>query len=82
MFKEIFFVPFSIGSSNQKNVILNMELISFKYIFSDARGKREVMKENLLNALSTRERRANHILNMFFQILVVKNQERVCDHSR
>lgn len=78
LFKERFFVPFSIEPSNQEDVILNMELPSFKYIFSDSRGKKEVTKDNLLNILSTGERRAYYILNMIFQILVAKKQGKEC----
>ena len=78
LFKERFFVPFAIEPSNQEDVILNMELPSFKYIFSDNRGEKEVSKENLLNVLSTGERRAYYILNMIFQILVAKKQGKEC----
>lgn len=78
LFKERFFVPFTIEPSNQEDVILNMELPSFKYIFSDSRGKKEVTKDNLLNVLSTGERRAYYILNMIFQILVAKKQGEEC----
>lgn len=78
LFKERFFVPFSIEPSNQEDVILNMELPSFKYIFSDNRGEKEVTKDNLLNVLSTGERRAYYILNMIFQILVAKKQGKEC----
>lgn len=78
LFKERFFVPFSIEPSNQEDVILNMELPSFKYIFSDSRGKKEVTKDDLLNVLSTGERRAYYILNMIFQILVAKKQGKEC----
>lgn len=74
LFKDRFFIPFSIEPSNQEDVILNMELPSFKYIFSDGRGEKEVSKENLLNILSTGERRAYYILNMIFQILVAKKR--------
>ena len=41
LFKERFFVPFSIEPSNQEDVIMNMELPSFKYIFSDSREKKK-----------------------------------------
>lgn len=78
LFKERFFVPFSIEPSNQEDVILDMELPSFKYIFSDNRGEKEVTKDNLLNVLSTGERRAYYILNMIFQILVAKKQGKEC----
>lgn len=78
LFKERFFVPFSIEPSNQEDVILNMELPSFKYIFSDSRGAKEVAKDNLLSVLSTGERRAYYILNMIFQILAAKKQGKEC----
>ena len=56
LFKERFFVPFTIKTANQEDVILNMDMPSFKYIFSDERGIKEVAKENLLEVLSTGER--------------------------
>lgn len=78
LFKERFFVPFSIEASNQEDVILNDNLPSFKYIFSDNRGKKVMTKDDLLSVLSTGERRAYYILNMIFQILVAKNQGKEC----
>ena len=74
LFEERFYVPFVIEPSNQEDVILNMELPSFKYIFSDNRGQKEIAKDNLLNILSTGEKRAYYILNMIFQILVSKKE--------
>lgn len=73
LFVDRFYVPFLIEPSNQDDVILNMDLPSFKYIFSDNRGQKEIAKESLLNVLSTGEKRAYYILNMIFQILVAKN---------
>lgn len=43
-----------------------MHMPSFKYIFSDERGIKEVAKENLLEVLSTGEKRAYYILNLDF----------------
>lgn len=74
LFEERFYVPFVIEPSNQEDVILNMELPSFKYIFSDNRGQKEIAKDNLLNVLSTGEKRAYYILNMIFRILVSKKE--------
>lgn len=74
LFKERFFVPFTIVAANQEDVILNMDMPSFKYIFSDERRSKEVAKENLLEVLSTGEERAYYILNLIFQILVAKNE--------
>lgn len=76
LFKERFYVPFVIEPSNQDDVILNMELPSFQYIFSDNRGKKEVKKDDLLEIISTGEKRAYYILNMIFHILVAKKEGR------
>nr|WP_257912553.1 hypothetical protein [Campylobacter lari]MCR6565562.1 hypothetical protein [Campylobacter lari] len=78
LFKKRFYVPFIIEPSNQEDVILNKELPSFKYIFSDSREKKEITKDSLLNVLSTGERRAYYILNIIFQILVAKQQGEEC----
>ncbi len=78
LFVERFYVPFIIEPSNQDDVILNMEMPSFRYIFKDNRGEKEVSKENLLNVLSTGEKRAYYILNMIFQLLVAKKEGKEC----
>ena len=74
LFKERFYVPFIIEATNQDDVILNQDLPSFKYIFWDNRGQKEVEKNNLLQVLSTGEKRAYYILNMIFQILVAQKE--------
>lgn len=75
LFEKRFYVPFLIEASNQEDVILNQELPSFKYIFSDNRGSKEIAKEQLIeDVLSTGERRAYYILNMIFQILVAQKE--------
>ena len=76
LFKERFYVPFVIEPANQDDVILNQELPSFRYIFSDNRGEKEIAKNNLLDVLSTGEKRAYYILNMIFQILVAQKEGR------
>lgn len=76
LFKKRFFVPFSIEPANQEDVILNLDLPSFKYIFEDNRGSKEVSKEDLLDVLSTGEKRAYYILNLIFQILVAQKDGR------
>lgn len=75
LFANRFYVPFTIEPSNQEDVILNQELPSFKYIFSDSKGTKEITKECLLeDVLSTGEKRAYYILNMIFQILVAQKE--------
>lgn len=76
LFKERFYVPFVIEPANQDDVILNQDLPSFKYSFSDNRGEKEIAKDNLLEILSTGEKRAYYILNMIFQILVAQKEGR------
>lgn len=76
LFKERFYVPFVIEPANQDDVILNQDLPSFKYSFSDNRGEKEITKDNLLEILSTGEKRAYYILNMIFQILVAQKEEK------
>lgn len=72
LFKERFFVPFDIVADNQEDVILNMDMPSFKYIFKDARDSKEIVKEKLLEVLSTGEERAYYILNMIFRITIAQ----------
>lgn len=74
LFRNRFYVPFSIETSNLEDVILKSKLPSFKYVFTDLRGDKEVSKENLLEILSTGEKRAYYILNMIFQILVASQR--------
>jgi len=74
LFLKRFYVPFKIEPSNQDDVILNLEMPSFKYSFLDNRGEREISKEDLLGILSTGEERAYYILNMIFQILVSQKE--------
>ncbi len=76
LFKERFYVPFLIEPSNQDDVILNQDLPSFKYIFLDNRGEKEITRDSLLEVLSTGEKRAYYILNMIFQILVAQKEEK------
>lgn len=75
LFKERFYVPFTIETTNQEDVILNTDLPSFKYTFiNERKGKKEVTKESLLEVLSTGEKRAYYILNLIFQILVAQKE--------
>lgn len=72
LFLERFYVPFSIRTANKEDVILKEAMPSFTYTFKDNKDESEVTKENLLDVLSTGERRAYYILNMVFQILVAE----------
>lgn len=74
LFKERFFVPFNIKAANQEDVILNMDMPSFKYIFTNPEDSKEIVKEKLLEVLSTGEERAYYILNMLFQIVLAQKE--------
>lgn len=76
VFKERFYVPFVIKTSNQDDVILNSEMPSFIYYYEDDQEKEKVTKEGLLDVLSTGEKRAFYILNIIFQILVAQKEEK------
>ena len=76
VFKERFYVPFIIETSNQDDVILNSEMPSFIYYYTDDQEKERVTKEGLLDVLSTGEKRAFYILNIIFQILVAQKEEK------
>lgn len=76
LFKERFFVPFNIVADNQEDVILNMELPSFKYIFEDSVNSIEIVKDKLLSVLSTGEHRAYYILNMLFNITIAQKEQK------
>lgn len=78
VFKERFYVPFIIKISNQDDVILNSEMPSFTYYFSNNREEEAISKEGLLDVLSTGEERAYYILNIIFQILVAQKQGKEC----
>ncbi|MCR5117659.1 MAG: hypothetical protein K6A97_09155 [Lachnospiraceae bacterium] len=76
LFKQRFYVPFNIETSNKEDVILKAEMPSFKYIFKDENDSSEVTKDDLLVVLSTGEKRAYFILNMIFQVLVAKKSDK------
>lgn len=75
-FKQRFYVPFDIETSNKEDVILKSAMPSFKYIFKDEHDSLEVTKENMLEVLSTGEKRAYYILNMIFQVLVAQKENK------
>ena len=77
-FKQRFYVPFDIETSNKEDVILKSAMPSFKYIFRDEHDSLEVTKENMLEVLSTGEKRAYYILNMIFQVLVAEKKDKEC----
>jgi hypothetical protein len=67
IFKRRFSVPFHLEVENQNDVILKSEVPSIKFIFKDNQDQAVVEKTELLEALSSGEKRALYILNIIFE---------------
>lgn len=68
IFNKRFSVPFVLVIENQDDVILKQEIPSIGFVFKDFDGEASVEKTNLLQALSSGEKRALYILNIIFEI--------------
>lgn len=69
IFKERFHVPFRIEPSNQEDVILRNDMPIFNYIFeSKSNGAKQVKENELLDILSTGERRAYYLLDLIYKV--------------
>jgi len=68
IFNKRFSVPFKLVVQNQDDVILKSEVPIIAFIFKDHDGEATVEKTNLLQALSSGEKRALYILNIIFEV--------------
>ncbi len=68
IFNERFSVPFILEVANQDDVILNHESPSLVFKYKDGSDLREIGRDDLLNVLSTGEKRALYILNVIFEL--------------
>lgn len=77
IFNKRFFVPFKLTVKNQADVILKNDVPSIAFVFKDQDGETSVEKADLMQALSSGEKRALYILNIIFEIRARKeeNQE-------
>jgi len=77
IFNERFSVPFKLSMKNQGDVILKRDVPSIAFVFKDLNGEVSVEKSDLLQALSSGEKRALYILNIIFEVQARKeeNQE-------
>ena len=77
IFNKRFSVPFVLTIKNQDDVILKQEVPSIAFVFKDSDGETSIEKTNLLQALSSGEKRALYILNIIFEVQARKeeNQE-------
>lgn len=76
LFTTRFSVPFKIETSNKVDVILNEEMPSFEYVFENEQDKSTLNKTELLEILSTGERRAYYILNIIYNILLAEKENK------
>ena len=67
-FNKRFSVPFKLTVKNQSDVILKRDVPSIAFVFKDQKGEKAVEKLNLIQALSSGEKRALYILNIIFEI--------------
>lgn len=68
IFNERFSVPFVLEIANQDDVILKAEAPSLIFKYQDGSDLCEVGRDDLLNVLSTGEKRALYILNVIFEL--------------
>lgn len=68
IFNKRFSVPFILTIKNQDDVILKREVPSIGFVFKDSAGETTVEEVNLLQALSSGEKRALYILNIIFEV--------------
>ena len=75
IFNKRFLVPFKLVVKNQDDVILKQEVPSITFVFKDQDGEAPVEKGNLLQALSSGEKRALYILNIIFEVEARKGEK-------
>jgi len=74
IFNKRFSVPFKLSMKNQGDVILKRDVPSIAFVFKDPNGEVSVEKANLLQALSSGEKRALYILNIIFEVQARKDE--------
>lgn len=73
-FNKRFSVPFVLEISNQEDVILKDELPKLVFRYQDGTDLQEIGKDELLEVLSTGEKRALYILNIIFEVEARKKE--------
>ncbi len=75
IFNRRFFVPFTLTAKNRTNVVLGLEAVAkLGFEFEDDGDSVEVERDDLLEVLSTGEKKALYILNVLFEVERRKNQ--------
>lgn len=75
IFNRRFFVPFTLTAKNRTNVVLGLDAVAkLGFEFEDGGDSIEVERDDLLEVLSTGEKKALYILNVLFEVERRKNQ--------
>lgn len=74
IFNKRFSVPFILTIKNQDDVILKRDVPGIAFVFKDTDGETSVEKSNLLQALSSGEKKALYILNIIFEVQARKEE--------
>ncbi|MCZ4302190.1 AAA family ATPase [Microbacterium oxydans] len=75
IFNRRFFVPFTLTAKNRTNVVLGLDAVAkIGFEFEDGADSIEVERDDLLEVLSTGEKKALYILNVLFEVERRKNQ--------
>ncbi|WP_246398439.1 AAA family ATPase [Mycobacterium vicinigordonae] len=77
IFNDRFFVPFRLIGRNRERVMLGLEpILKLGFEFEDGEDRAEVDRKELLQVLSTGEKKALYILNVLFEVQARRNSER------
>ena len=69
IFNERFFVPFKLEAKNKTDVMLGLtSIIDLGFTYIDGQDSAELKRSELLQSLSTGERKALYVLNVIFEI--------------
>lgn len=69
IFNSRFFVPFKLQAENRKSVILGKDpVLNLNFVYDDGNDSVPLDRKNLLNVLSTGEKKAFYILNVIFEV--------------
>ena len=69
IFNDRFFVPFTLEAKNKIDVLLGRApIIELRFTYSDGEEEMSVQRGELLQSLSTGERKALYILNVLFEV--------------
>ncbi|WP_024476677.1 AAA family ATPase [Arthrobacter sp. CAL618] len=75
IFNRRFFVPFTLTAKNRTNVVLGLDTVAkLGFEFEDGDDSVQVERDDLLEVLSTGEKKALYILNVLFEVERRKNE--------